>query len=60
MIDILNRDQQIEMMKRAKERHDALFRRVLSDALVREVVSEPAPTQVKSAYVVTELRAHYG
>lgn len=56
MNEVLNRDQQIELMKNVKDRHDALFRRVLDDALVREVASEPAPTQVKSAYVRAESR----
>lgn len=61
MNEALNRDQQIELMKNVKERHDALFRRVLSDPLVREVASQPAPSQVKSAYVRTESRlACYG
>lgn len=56
MNKILTRDEQIDLMRTTKERHDALFKRVLSDALIREVVSEPAPTQVKSAYVLSETK----
>ena len=49
----LTRDEQIELMKTAEERHSALVKRVLKDPLVREVVSEPAPTQFQSAYTRT-------
>lgn len=50
MKKILTRDEQIELMKTAAERHKALVSRVLKDDLVREVVSRPAPNQVPSAY----------
>jgi len=53
MKKILTRDEQIELMKTASERHSELVKRVLADPLVREVVSEPAPTQVHSAYTRT-------
>jgi hypothetical protein len=54
MQKILTRDEQIELIKTAEDRHNALIRRVLDDALIREVVSQPAPTQVKSVYVRSE------
>lgn len=50
MKKILTRDEQIELMKTAEQRHNALVARVLKDDLVREVVSRPAPTQVHSVY----------
>jgi hypothetical protein len=50
MKKLLTRDEQIELMKTAEERHDALFKRVLADPLVKEVVSAPAPRQLSSAY----------
>jgi hypothetical protein len=53
MKKILTRDEQIELMKTADERHAELMKRVLADPLVREVVSEPAPTQFPSAYTRT-------
>lgn len=37
LAEALNRNQQIERMENVRERHDSLFRRVLSDPLVREV-----------------------
>lgn len=42
----LNRDQQIELMTNAKERHEARMQRWLSDAQLREAFSQPAPGQV--------------
>ena len=42
----LNRDQQIELMKAAKERHHALMQGWLSHRAIKEVLSKPAPGQV--------------
>lgn len=42
----LTRDQQIEMMKNAKERHLARMQDWLSHRAIKEVLSKPAPGQV--------------
>ncbi|WP_294354184.1 hypothetical protein [uncultured Sphingomonas sp.] len=41
----LNRDQQNELMKNAKARHDARFAAWVSNRVVRETLSRPAPGQ---------------
>lgn len=46
----LNRDQQIELMQNATERHRARMAAWLSDATVREVVCQPAPGQADHSH----------
>lgn len=51
MKPFLDRDQQIELMRTAKERHQAQQDRRMADPLVRQVLTRPAPGQ--SAYSAT-------
>jgi hypothetical protein len=48
------RDEQIELMQTAEERHSVLIKRVLAGPLVRGVFSAPAPTEFQSAYTRTD------
>lgn len=45
----LNRDQQIELMQNAKQRHEARMAHWVSDSKIREVVSQPAPGQAEQS-----------
>lgn len=46
----LNRDQQIELMQNAEQRHRARMAAWLSDAAVREAVCQPAPGQASHSH----------
>ena len=46
----ITREQQIELMKTAKERHEARARVWNNDPMIKRVLSEPAPGQDKSEY----------
>lgn len=46
----LDRDTQIELMKSAQERHDALVKRWKANETVRSVVRRPSPAQTQGSY----------
>ena len=46
----INRDQQIELMQNAQQRHKARMAHWLADPLIREVVSQPAPGQTEASH----------
>ena len=46
----ISREQQIELMRTAKERHESRAREWKKDPLIQRVISEPAPGQDQSQY----------
>jgi len=46
----LTRDQQIELMKTAKDRHDATVARWMQDNTVRELLREPCEKQASAQH----------
>lgn len=52
----IDREMQIEMMKAAKERHDALVSRWLNDPAVREMLRKPSPKQTSYSTVKQGVR----
>ena len=52
----LTRDQQIELMKAAKERHADVVTRWKSDPAVRKQLREPSEKQRKSQYQESDIR----
>ncbi len=52
----LNRDQQIELMKNVRERHQQRFSDWVSNRYVRDALLRPAPGQDEQASYVRDVR----
>jgi len=57
MKPFLNRDEQIDLMETVEQRHDALFKKILSDDQARKVIATPRRGNADdSSYTMTEMR----
>lgn len=52
----LSRDQQIDLMKNARERHEARIQALLTHRVIREVISRPAEGQESTSYLQEDRR----